>query len=161
MSNWMRIVIVGFIAGALSVLIFHQFGFWLATELGFGRSRIYNMQPVPPWGVPTIVSLAFWGGLWGILAAFLVPRLPGALAGVLGWILFAAIVVTLVNWFVVLPIKGQPTGGGFFGRANLSQLATRMRGESLARKPIRPFRIGGKSRPPRHVDQAVIGQRSR
>ena len=113
MSNWMRIVIVGFIAGALSVLIFHQFGFWLATELGFGRSRIYNMQPVPPWGVPTIVSLAFWGGLWGILAAFLVPRLPGALAGVLGWILFAAIVVTLVNWFVVLPIKGQPTGGGF------------------------------------------------
>ena len=25
----------------------------------------------------------------------------------LGWILFAAIVVTLVNWFVVLPIKGR------------------------------------------------------
>ena len=63
--------------------------------------------------MPTIVSAAFWGGLWGILAAFLVPRLPGALGGVLGWVLFAAIIVTLVNWFVVLPIKGAPMGGGF------------------------------------------------
>ena len=113
MSPWMRTVVVGFIAGALSVLIFHQFGFWLATELGWARSRIYNMQPVAPWGVPTIISAAFWGGLWGILAAFLVPRLPGALGGVLGWVLFAAIIVTLVNWFVVFPIKGRPMGGGF------------------------------------------------
>jgi hypothetical protein len=113
MSNWMRTILIGFIAGAVSVLIFHQFGFWLATELGFARARIYNMQPVPPWGVPTIVSAAFWGGLWGILAAFLVPRLPGALSGVLGWVLFAGIIVTLVNWFVVLPIKGAPMGGGF------------------------------------------------
>ena len=31
----------------------------------------------------------------------------------LGWVLFAAIIVTLVNWFVVLPIKGAPMGGGF------------------------------------------------
>lgn len=105
MRNSMRTVLVGFVAGAVSVLIFHQFGFWLATELGFARARIYNMQPVPPWGVPTIVSAAFWGGLWGIVAAFLVPRLPGVLGGVLGWILFAAIIVAIVNWTVVLPIK--------------------------------------------------------
>jgi hypothetical protein len=113
MSNWMRTVIVGFIAGALGVLIFHQLGFWVSNELGFTRATLYNMRPVPPLSVPTIVSSAFWGGLWGIVAAFLVPRLPGVLGDVLGWILFAAIVVTLVNWFVVLPIKGQPVGGGF------------------------------------------------
>lgn len=106
MSGWMRTVIVGFVAGALSVLIFHQFGFWLSKELGYTpQAVIYNMRGVPPWGVPTIVSSAFWGGLWGIVAAFLVPRLPGALAGVLGWILFAAIIVAIVNWTVVLPIK--------------------------------------------------------
>ena len=70
MSNWMRTVIIGFIAGALGVLIFHQFGFWLTTELGWTRARIYNMQPVPPFSVTTIVSSAFWGGLWGIAAAF-------------------------------------------------------------------------------------------
>ena len=106
MSGWMRTVIVGFVAGALSVFIFHQFGFWLSKELGYTpQAVIYNMRPVPPWGVPTIVSSAFWGGLWGIVAAFLVPKLPGALGGVLGWILFAAIIVAIVNWTVVLPIK--------------------------------------------------------
>jgi hypothetical protein len=113
MSNWQRTALVGFVAGALSVLIFHQFGFWVATELGFVRARLYNMNPVPPFGVPTIVSAAFWGGLWGIAAAFLVPRLPGTLGGVLGWVLFAGIIVTLVNWFIVQPIKGQPMGNGF------------------------------------------------
>ena len=113
MTNWMRTVIVGFVAGALGVLIFHQFGFWVTNEMGLTRAQLYSMRGVPPWGVPTIVSSAFWGGLWGIAAAFLVPRLPAELGGVLGWILFAAIIVTLVNWFVVLPLKGAPVGGGF------------------------------------------------
>jgi hypothetical protein len=113
MSNWMRTVLIGFIAGALGVLIFHQLGFWLSNEAGYTRAALYSMRPVPPWGVPTIVSSAFWGGLWGIAAAFVVPRLPGALSGVLGWILFAVVIVTLVNWFVVLPLKGAPMGGGF------------------------------------------------
>jgi hypothetical protein len=117
MSSWMRTVIVGFVAGALSVLIFHQLGFWLANELGLTRAAIYSTRPLPPWGVPAILSAAFWGGLWGIAGAFLLQRAPGALGnalgGALGWILFAAVVVTLVNWFVVLPIKGQPVGNGF------------------------------------------------
>lgn len=113
MNNALRTVVVGFVAGALSVLVFHQLGFWLASKLLNTTFTIYNMRPVPPWGVPTIVSLAFWGGLWGIAAAFLVPRLPGALNGMLGWVLFAVIIVTLVNWFVVFPIKGLPMGGGF------------------------------------------------
>jgi hypothetical protein len=113
MSNWMRTVIVGFIAGALSVLVFHQGGFWIANELGYARAPLYSLRPVPPWGVPTIVSMAFWGGLWGIAAAFLVPRLSAPFNGMLGWIAFGAIVVTLANWFIVLPIKGAPVGGGF------------------------------------------------
>jgi hypothetical protein len=113
MSNWMRTVIVGFLAGALSVLVFHQLGFWVAKELGLLNAQLYSMRPVPPWDVPTIVSQAFWGGLWGIAAACLVTRLPGVLKGVLGWMLFAGIVVTLVNWFIVLPLKGAPVGGGF------------------------------------------------
>lgn len=113
MSSCMRTVFVGFIAGALGVLIFHQLGFWIANELGYARAPLYNLRPVPPWGVPTILSMAFWGGLWGIAAAFLVPRLPGVLSGLLGWVLFAAIVVTLINWFIVFPVKGAPMGGGF------------------------------------------------
>jgi hypothetical protein len=77
MNSCMRTVLVGFIAGALGVLIFHQLGFWIANELGYARAPLYNLRPVPPWGVPTILSMAFWGGLWGVGAAFLVPRLPG------------------------------------------------------------------------------------
>ncbi len=109
----MRTIIVGFIAGFVGVLVFHQLGFWIATEMGLVKAQIYNMKPVPPLGVPTILSAAFWGGLWGIVGAYVVQRLPAALDGPVGWILFAGVVVTLVNWFVVLPIKGAPMGGGF------------------------------------------------
>ena len=113
MNACLRTALIGFIAGALSVLVFHQLGFWIANELGYARAPLYSLRPVPPWGVPAILSLAFWGGLWGMAAAFLVPRLPRPFNDVLGWVLFAAIIVTLVNWFVVLPIKGAPMGGGF------------------------------------------------
>jgi hypothetical protein len=113
-NTWiMRTVVIGFVAGFLSVLVFHQLGFWIANEFGWLRVPLYSLRPVPPFGVPTILSLAFWGGLWGIAGACLVPRLPGWLHGVAGWVLFATIIVTLVNWFVVLPIKGAPLGGGF------------------------------------------------
>ncbi|MFI5001580.1 MAG: hypothetical protein ACHQK9_17010, partial [Reyranellales bacterium] len=50
------------------------------------------------------------------MADFTVRRLPPPLNGLLGWLLFATIVVTLVNWFVVLPLKGAPIGGGFYTR---------------------------------------------
>ena len=109
----MRTAIIGFVAGFVAILVFHQLGFHVANELGLTRAGIYNMKPVPPFGVPTILSSAFWGGLWGIAAAFVVPRLPSPLNGALGWILFAGIIVTLANWFIVLPIKGIPVGGGF------------------------------------------------
>jgi len=109
----MRTAIVGFIAGFLGVLIFHQLGFHIANELGLARAQIYSFRPVPPLGVPTIISSAFWGGLWGVVGAFVVPRVPPTVDGPIGWMLFCAVVVTLVNWFVVLPIKGLPVGGGF------------------------------------------------
>ncbi len=104
-SNLRRVILAGFLAGALSVLVSHQLGFYFAAELGFGRPNLYSMRPVPPWGVPTIVSQAFWGGLWGIVGAFVVPRLPGMLKGPLGWILFATTLVLAVNWFVAPPIR--------------------------------------------------------
>ncbi len=113
MIGLLRTVLIGFVAGALGVAIFHQAGFWIANELGYTKVPLYNLRPVPPWGVPTIVSQAFWGGLWGIVAAFLVPRLPRPLNGIVGWVLFAAVIVALVNWLVVLPMKGLPQGGGW------------------------------------------------
>jgi hypothetical protein len=109
----MRTIIAGFIAGFVSVLIFHQLGFLISNELGLTKAQIYSMRPLPPFGVPAILSAAFWGGLWGMVGAYVVPRVPPTVDGPWGWMLFAGVFVTLVNWFVVLPIKGSPIGGGF------------------------------------------------
>jgi hypothetical protein len=113
MPDWLKTAIVGFIAGAVSILIFHQGSLWVAQAMGLLKPTLYNMKPLPPWGVPTIVSQCFWGGLWGVVAAFAVERFPGYLKGWPGWVLVGAVAATLVNWFVVAPIKGAPIGYGF------------------------------------------------
>jgi hypothetical protein len=105
--------LIGFVAGALAILAFHQVALKVLTDLGRMKATTFSMAPTKPFGVPTIVSQAFWGGLWGVAAILIVPRLPGAFGGPLGWVLFVAIVPTVVNWFVVMPLKGSPVGGGF------------------------------------------------
>jgi hypothetical protein len=88
-----RSALIGFIAGALSVLIFHQ-GMVLILHL---------MKQVPnfPWNiatfrggpipVPVIVNQMFWGGLWGVGFAALGGLIPiahsilrGVVYGLLG-----------------------------------------------------------------------------
>ncbi len=108
-----RTAVFGFIAGAVAFLIFHQGGFTLLRETGVIKGGTsYSMAATKPFGVPVVFSYLFWTGLWGIAGAFIVPRLSGV-PTVVGWILFAAIVPTLVNWFIVAPLKGGPIGGGF------------------------------------------------
>lgn len=101
----------GFIAGAVAYLVFHQGAFWALTQAGVLEASTWSMVSTKPLGVPQVFSSMFWTGLWGVLGAFLVPRL--SLPRWLGWVLFAAVLVTLVNWFIVLPLKGSPLGGGF------------------------------------------------
>ena len=68
--------ILGFVAAAIAVLTFHQ-GMWALLHLlnlpGMGMPPPYPIAPVPPWGVPRIVDLAFWGGLYGILFGLALP----------------------------------------------------------------------------------------
>jgi hypothetical protein len=70
------------------------------------------MQPTEPFGLPQLLSLALWGGVWGVLFAALLRRLDGA-ALVLSSALLGAVLPTLVAWFVVATIKGQPVAAGF------------------------------------------------
>lgn len=110
-NTLIRTLACGFIAGAVSFLVFHQGGFWIAKQLGLTASTQWSMVATKPWGVPQLVSYLFWTGLWGALAAVVVPKLR--IPAWLGWVLFAAIVVTAFNWFVVASLRGSALGGGF------------------------------------------------
>jgi hypothetical protein len=95
------------------VLVFHQ-GALLALHLaGLVAAPPWRLAPVPPLGVPAVLSAAFWGGVWGIALALLAPRFGRGAGYWLGALAFGAVLPTLVAWFVVLPLKGLPAGGGF------------------------------------------------
>ncbi len=105
---------LGFAAAFLATLTFHQFGLGVLHLAGITPAIPYNLRPVPPFGVPQVLSLAFWGGVWGILFVLAEPwldRCPGGYWA--GAVIFGAVFPTLVAWFVVLPLKGMPVAGGF------------------------------------------------
>jgi hypothetical protein len=111
LSRW---VIVGFLSGAISVLIFHQGAVAIFHALAFTSRQPWVMQATAPFGVPQVWSLAFWGGVWGVLLAVFLARLETArFRFLVAATVFGAVLPTLVAWFVVAPLKGQPLGGGF------------------------------------------------
>jgi hypothetical protein len=101
---------LGFIAGAIAVLTFHQGMVEALHVLGWSPFVPYRTTPVPPFGVPLIVSNCFWGGLWGTAFGFLMPRFtwPMWLCGLLLGCLAAT-----VGLFIVAPLKGLPLAGGW------------------------------------------------
>ena len=104
----------GFVAGFLATLAFHQIGVLLLHLAGMTLSLPFSLRPVPPFGVPQFISLAFWGGIWGIvfvLSERAIARGPGGY-----WvcaIIFGAVFPTVFSWFVIAPLKGLPLGYGF------------------------------------------------
>jgi hypothetical protein len=113
-----RWLIVGFISGAVSVLVFHQGAAALLHALALTPRAPYSMAGTAPFGIPQLWSLAFWGGVWGVLLAAALARLHGA-AFIVGAALFGAVLPTLVAWFTVAPLKGQPVAAGFVPMAML------------------------------------------
>jgi hypothetical protein len=106
-------IALGFVAAVVSVLTFHQ-GMWAIFHFlalpGLGMPAPFPTDGVPPFGLPRIVSLCFWGGVWGALfgAVYRGPRASLWWAGlILG---FAA---ALTGLFLVAAIKGLPIGGSW------------------------------------------------
>ena len=65
-----RGTILGFIAGFLAVLIFHQSLWYLLNLVGLiplGRPA-WPLDPIPPYDVLSVISKAFWGGLSPMIA---------------------------------------------------------------------------------------------
>lgn len=94
-----------FVSGFLATLIFHQGLFAVFYYAGMVASAPFNMSPVPPLGVPAVISLAFFGGLWGIVIWAIIGRLGTAAFWALSVIL-GAIGPTAVAMLVVFPLKG-------------------------------------------------------
>ena len=105
----LRVLMLGFIAGFLATLIFHQSLWYLLNQAGLipPDRPAWPMDPIPPFGVPSTISKAFWGGLWGAALALLLGQLSGATYWA-SWTLVGAVALTSVAFFVVAPIKGEP-----------------------------------------------------
>jgi hypothetical protein len=107
-------MLLGFVAAFFATLIFHQLGVEVCHLVGLTSNTPYNFEAVPPFGVPRVISLAFWGGVWGIVFVLVEPWLARSPGGYwVGAIIFGAIVPTVFSWLVVAPLKGLPLGYGF------------------------------------------------
>ncbi len=94
-----------FVSGFLATLIFHQGLFAVFHYAGMVPSAPFNMSPVPPLGVPQVISLAFFGGLWGMVLWAIIGRMAAAGFWALA-IILGAIGPTAVAMLVVFPLKG-------------------------------------------------------
>jgi|ERR1051325_85264 hypothetical protein len=98
-------ILLAFVAGFLATITFHQLTLGALHLAGVTPRVPYNVAPVPPFGFPSVLSLAFWGGVWGIIMIPAIARVRGAAYWVVAAV-FGAILPTLVAAFVVAPLKG-------------------------------------------------------
>jgi hypothetical protein len=104
--------VLAFVAGFLSTLVFHQGLLAAFRAAGATEETPYSLKRTAPLGVPEVLSLAAWGGVWGVLL-WLGLRAVGG-----GWPYWALAVVagaigpTLVALLVVFPLKGRPQAAG-------------------------------------------------
>ena len=112
-TYYYKLSIYGFIAGFLATLTVHQFALFLLREAAIAPFAPYNMAATRPWGIPAVFSLALWGGVWGILFAFLQEEFPRDTSYWVTAFGFGAVFPSLVALFIVAPMKGHPIAGGW------------------------------------------------
>jgi hypothetical protein len=109
-------LIIAFAAGFVATLVFHQGVIALLHNFGYVPNAAWSMKPVPPFGIPAVISLSFWAGVWGMIMMPLIERRRGC-AFWLAALLFGAIFPTLAAWFVIAPLKHMPIAAGWKPRA--------------------------------------------
>lgn len=111
--RWAAWALAGFVAGFISVVVFHQVAVAAIGALFGLPVEPWSLAPVAPFSVPQIVSTAFWGGLWGIALALAMKRVRPTLPRVLLFgLAFGALLPSLAYWFIVAPLKGLPMAAG-------------------------------------------------
>ena len=102
MQRWIWV----FVAGFLAVFCFHQVALGLLHAAGVVPFAPFNLAATKPLGVPSVISGAFFGGLWALVMIALLDRIGNGMI----WLkaaLFGGIVLTLVALLVVFPLKGM------------------------------------------------------
>ncbi len=94
-----------FFSGFLATLLFHQTLFGVFYLAGLAPAPPFNMNPVQPLSVPAVLSLAFFGGLWGIVLWAFIGRFYAAKYWALA-VLIGAVGPTAVAMLLVFPMKG-------------------------------------------------------
>jgi MFS family permease len=112
-SHHYKLALFGLLAGFLATLTFHQISLWLLRIAAIAPFAPYNMTATQPWGIPAVISLALWGGVWGVLFAFIQGRFPHGTSYWLTTFGFGAVFPSLVALLIVAPLKGHPLGGGW------------------------------------------------
>lgn len=96
-----------FVAGFFATLVFHQGLLALLHALSVSPRGAYSMASTAPLHVPQVISLAFWGGVWGIPIWAIVRRFVGVMRVVLSVVL-GAIGPSALALLVIFPMKGLP-----------------------------------------------------
>ncbi len=108
----MKKVLIGFISGFVATLVFHQIAVAVVAAVGIAPFSPWNMAAAPPLGIPAVISLSFWGGVWGILFIFIHHSFgTGARYYTLAF-LFGAIFPSLLALLIISPLKGGPVFAG-------------------------------------------------
>lgn len=107
-------IVRGFIAGALAVALFHQGAYWVMKTGGMPLGgTAWNLSPAPQaFGMPSLMNLMFWGGLWGVVFALIHPAMPGGTPWLKGLLFGMVFPMLLGSWLIFAMIKGQPVLAG-------------------------------------------------
>ena len=110
-----------FVAGFVSTLVFHQGLLTLFYLAAIVPRAPYDLRAVPPLAIPAVISLAFWGGAWGVAIWPLLKNVDGPAYWVRA-LLISAIASGSVTLFIVSPLKGMPMAGGWNPKVIVSTL---------------------------------------
>ena len=104
-----KLLLLGFVAGFIAVPLGHQVMAYIYYAFPWNMGPAANAA-YKAFGVPALVNLSFWGGVWGILWAIVQSWVP---RGWIYWIvaiLFGGICATGFSAYGVPAIKGLPQG---------------------------------------------------
>lgn len=103
-------IFLGCVAGAISVLAFHETTLQVFFWFGWAPQAAFRMANVPPLHAPLVASITFWGAVYGGVFGLLLPWVRGPL-----WLkgMVAGLCAMTLSWFLFLPLMGHAAAFGW------------------------------------------------